>query len=165
MILWLAILGAWTVSFLFAGIEAGLLSVDPVRLRSHVKQRTPGAARLNRLLKHPERSLVTVLIVTNLANILGLLLLTKLLVASFAYAGFLIAGAAALPIYLFVLSVPAEVAVSAGFHFARWPHSAEFWRAPRLFFGRFWKSAGELAACSFRVAPRTAGVSLRRGKN
>ena len=105
MILWLAILGAWTVSFLFAGLEAGLLSVDPVRLRSHVKQRTAGAARLNRLLKHPERSLVTVLIVTNLANILGLLLLTKLLVASFAYAGFFIAGAAALPIYLFVLSV------------------------------------------------------------
>jgi len=105
MILWLAILGAWTVSFLFAGLEAGLLSVDPVRLRSHVKQRTSGAARLNRLLKHPERSLVTVLIVTNLANILGLLLLTKLLVASFAYAGFFIAAAAALPIYLFVLSV------------------------------------------------------------
>jgi putative hemolysin len=105
MILWFAILGAWAVSFLFAGIEAGLLSVDPVRLRSHVKQRTVGAARLNRLLKHPERVLVTVLLVTNLANILGLLLLTKLLVAWFAYAGFLIAGAAALPIYLFVLSV------------------------------------------------------------
>ena len=48
MILWLAILGAWTVSFLFAGLEAGLLSVDSVRLRSHVKQRTPGAARLDR---------------------------------------------------------------------------------------------------------------------
>ena len=105
MILWLAILGAWTVSFLFAGIEAGLLSVDPVRLRHHVKQRTPRATRLNRLLKHPERSLVTVLMVTNLANILGLLLLTKLLVASFAYAGFFIAVAVALPIYLFVLNV------------------------------------------------------------
>jgi magnesium and cobalt exporter, CNNM family len=105
MILWLAILGAWTVSFLFAGLEAGLLSVDPVRLRSHVKQRTSGAARLDRLLRHPERSLVTVLIVTNLANILGLLLLTKLLVASFGYTGFFLAVAVALPIYLFILNV------------------------------------------------------------
>ena len=105
MILWFAILGAWAVSFLFAGIEAGLLSVDPVRLRYHVKRRTPGAARLNRLLKHPERLLVTVLLVTNLANILGLLLLTKLLVASLGYGGFFVAGAVGLPIYLFVLNV------------------------------------------------------------
>jgi putative hemolysin len=105
MILWLAIVGAWTASFLFAGIEAGLLSVDPVRLRHHVKRRTPGAARLGRLLKHPERVLVTVLVVTNLANILALLLLTKSLVASFGDAGFLIAGAIAIPVYLFVLSV------------------------------------------------------------
>jgi CBS domain containing-hemolysin-like protein len=105
MILWFAILGAWAVSFLFAGIEAGLLSVDPVRLRYHVKQRTAGAVRLNRLLKHPERLLVTVLLITNLANILGLLLLTKLLVASLGYGGFFVAGVVALPIYLFVLNV------------------------------------------------------------
>ncbi len=105
MIVWLFILGAWAVSFLFAGIEAGLLSVDPVRLRHHVKRGKAGAARLDRLLKHPERLLVTVLLVTNLANILGLLLLTKLLVASFAYAGFFIAVVIALPIYLFLLNV------------------------------------------------------------
>lgn len=105
MILWLVILAAWTISFVFAGIEAGLLSVDHVRLRQHLKQRTPGASRLNRLLKRPERLLMTVLLVTNMANILGLLLLTKLLVASSGYIGFLLAAAIALPIYLFVLSV------------------------------------------------------------
>lgn len=105
MIYSVAILFLWTVSFFFAGIEAGLLSVDPVRLRHHVKQRRPAALRLDRLVKRPERLLITVLLVTNLANILGLLLLTKLLVARFGYAGFLWSVLIALPIYLFVLGV------------------------------------------------------------
>jgi putative hemolysin len=99
------ILCLWTVSFFFAGIEAGLLSVNPVRLRHHVKQRQPSALRLDRLTKRPERLLITVLLITNLADILGLLLLTKLLVASFGLAGFLWAILIALPIYLFVLAV------------------------------------------------------------
>ena len=101
----IAILCLWAVSFLFAGIEAGLLSVDPVRLRHHVKQRRPSALRLERLTKRPERLLITVLLVTNMANILGLLLLAKVLVSSFGSAGFFWAIVIALPIYLFVLSV------------------------------------------------------------
>ena len=100
-----AILCLWAASFLFAGIEAGLLSVDPVRLRHHVKQGKPAALRLERLTKRPERLLITVLLVTNMANILGLLLLTKVLVSSFGSAGFFWAIVIALPIYLFVLSV------------------------------------------------------------
>ncbi|HEX4640753.1 MAG TPA: CNNM domain-containing protein, partial [Chthoniobacterales bacterium] len=95
----------WTISFFFAGIEAGLLSVDPVRLRHQVKQGKPAAQRLDRLTKQPERLLVTVLLVTNFANILGLLILTKMLVARFGTPGFLLAVVIALPIYLFVLSV------------------------------------------------------------
>jgi CBS domain containing-hemolysin-like protein len=105
MIYGFAILFLWTVSFFFAGIEAGLLSIDPVRLRHHVKQHRPAALRLDRLVKRPERLLITVLLVTNLANIFGLLLLTKLLVAQFGYAGFLWSILIALPIYLFVLGV------------------------------------------------------------
>jgi len=105
MIWVLPILLLWIVSFFFAGIEAGLLSVDPVRLRHQVKQNRPAALRLERLTKRPERLLVTVLLVTNFANILGLLLLTKLLVAQFGTLGFLLALVIALPIYLFVLSV------------------------------------------------------------
>ncbi len=95
----------WTVSFFFAGIEAGLLSIDPVRLRHHVKQRKRSALRLERLMKHPERLLITVLLITNMADILGLLLLTKLLVEYFDYAGFVISIVVAIPIYLFVLAV------------------------------------------------------------
>jgi putative hemolysin len=101
----LAILCLWTVSFFFAGIEAGLLSIDPVRLRHHVKRRKPSALRLERLMRRPERLLITVLLVTNMADILGLLLLTKLLVRQFGSAGFFASILVALPIYLFVLAV------------------------------------------------------------
>ena len=95
----------WLVSFLFAGIEAGLLSVDPVRLRYHVKRGNPAAIVLNHLLQKPERLFVTVLLITNLADILGLLLLTRRLVWAFGTKGFLVAFLIALPIYLFVLAV------------------------------------------------------------
>ena len=105
MIYGLAILLLWTISFFFAGIEAGLLSVDPVRLRHQVKRGRPAALRLDRLTKRPERLLITVLLVTNFANILGLLLLAKLLVVRFGTLGFALAIVIALPIYLFVLSV------------------------------------------------------------
>jgi CBS domain containing-hemolysin-like protein len=105
MIYGFAIFLLWTISFFFAGIEAGLLSIDPVRLRHQVKQNLLAAIRLDRLTKQPERLLVTVLLVTNFANILGLLLLTQLLVARFGISGYLWALIIALPIYLFVLSV------------------------------------------------------------
>ena len=95
----------WIVSFFFNGIESGLLSIDPVRLRQNVKRRVPAALRLNRLLKHPERLLGTVLLVTNAADILGLLLLTRELVRACGYAGFFFSLAIALPVYLFFLSV------------------------------------------------------------
>jgi putative hemolysin len=101
----LIIFCCWSLAFLFNGIEAGLMSIDPVRLRYHVKQKTLAALRLNRLLKHPERLLVTVLLVTNLADILGALLFTRALVRMFGDGGFLVAFVILLPIYLFLLSV------------------------------------------------------------
>ena len=105
MIIGLIIFCCWIVSFFFNGIESGLLSIDPVRLRQNVKRRVPAALRLNRLLRHPERLLVTVLLVTNAADIVGLLLLTRQLVRSWGYAGFFFSLAIALPVYLFLLSV------------------------------------------------------------
>src|SRR5438552_551718 len=96
----------WVISFIFNGIESGLLSIDPVRLRQKVKRRVPAALTLNRLLQRPERLLVTVLLVTNAADILGLLLLTRQLVRSFGYAGYVLSLLIALPVYLFLLGVP-----------------------------------------------------------
>jgi putative hemolysin len=105
MIVALIIFCCWIVSFLFNGIESGLLSIDPVRLRQNSKRGVLAAQRLNRLLKHPERLLATVLLFTNAADILGLLLLTRQLVRSCGYAGYFFSLAIAFPVYLFLLSV------------------------------------------------------------
>jgi CBS domain containing-hemolysin-like protein len=105
MIIGLIIFCCWIVSFFFNGIESGLLSIDPIRLRQNVKQRVPAAVRLNRLLKHPERLLMTVLLITNAADILGLFLLTRELVRLWGYAGYFLSLAIALPVYLFLFSV------------------------------------------------------------
>ena len=105
MIDWFIIFCCWIVSFFFNGLESGLLSIDPVRFRQHLKRGVPAARRLDRLLKHPERLLATVLLCTNAADILGLLLLTRQLVGSYGYAGYFLSVAIALPVYLFLLSV------------------------------------------------------------
>jgi magnesium and cobalt exporter, CNNM family len=105
MIIGIVIFCCWVVSFFFNGIESGLLSVDPVRLRQNLKRRAPAAVRLNRLLKHPERLLATVLLVTNGADIIALLLLTRQLVRFYGPVGFVISIIIALPVYLFLLSV------------------------------------------------------------
>ncbi|MFL6513506.1 MAG: CNNM domain-containing protein [Chthoniobacterales bacterium] len=99
------IIACWIISFFFNGIESGLLAIDPVRLRRNVKRRIRPAIRLDRLLKRPERLLVTVLLVTNAADIVGLLLLTRQLVRAFGYPGYAIALVTALPVYVFLLSV------------------------------------------------------------
>lgn len=105
MIVGFIIFCCWIVSFFFNGIESGLLSIDPVRLRQNVKGGVPAARRLDRLLKRPERLLATVLLFTNAADILGLLLLTRQLVLWYGDIGYLFALAIALPVYLFLLSV------------------------------------------------------------
>jgi CBS domain containing-hemolysin-like protein len=105
MIVGFIIFCCWIISFFFNGIESGLLSIDPVRFRQNLKRGVPAARRLDRLLKHPGRLLATVLLFTNAADILGLLLLTRQLVRSYGHAGFLFALAIALPVYLFLLSV------------------------------------------------------------
>jgi putative hemolysin len=101
----LIIFCCWGVSFLFNGIEAGLMSINPIRLRHHVKQNQPAAVRLDQLLRRPERLLVTVLLITNLADILALLLLTRQLVWKFGSAGFFVASLIGFPVYLFALAV------------------------------------------------------------
>src|SRR5260370_36018784 len=93
------IVGCWAISFLFNGIEAGLTSIDPVRLRHHVKLNRPTAVRLDRLLKTPERVLVTVLLITNLADILALFVTGGLLVSRFAATGLFLAVLIALAQY------------------------------------------------------------------
>src|SRR5436309_14726737 len=105
MIVGFIIFCCWVISFFFNGIESGLLSIGPVRFRHNLKQGVTAARRLDRLHEHPERLLATVLLITNAADILGLLLLTRQLVRSFGYAGFFFSLAIALPVHLFLLVV------------------------------------------------------------
>ena len=102
--LWI-IFGCWVISFLFNGIEAGFMSIDPVRLRHNLKLNLPAAVRLDRLLKSPERPLVTVLLITNFVDIVALILLARQFVSRFGAAGLVLTVIVATPIYLFVLGV------------------------------------------------------------
>ncbi len=88
------------VSFLYAGIEAGLLSLDRTRLRSRVQQDDRAAVRLDRLLAHPGRLLATVLMVTNFADVAALILFTNAVVPWLGPRGYVAAGAVMLPVYL-----------------------------------------------------------------
>jgi putative hemolysin len=88
------------VSFLYSGIEAGLLSINRVRLKSRVQQDDRAAIRLDRLLSRPGWLLATVLLVTNFANVAALILLTNALTLRFGGRGIALAGVVMLPIYL-----------------------------------------------------------------
>ena len=103
--IWLVVAFCWAISFLFAGIEAGLLALDPVRLRHRADSGDRGACRLQKMVKQPERLLITVLIATNAADIIALIIVTHELVLRFGWLGYLAAVAIALPVYLFLLGV------------------------------------------------------------
>ena len=82
--IWVLVAFCWIISFLFSGIEAGLLALNPVRLRHRAKSGDHGARRLQKMLKQPERLLITVLLVTNAADIIALIILTHELVIRWA---------------------------------------------------------------------------------
>jgi putative hemolysin len=103
--IWVLVALCWIISFLFAGIEAGLLALNPVRLRHRAKSGDQRAKRLQEMLKQPERLLITVLLVTNAADIIALVILTRELDIRFGWIGYLMAIAIALPVYLFLLGV------------------------------------------------------------
>jgi putative hemolysin len=103
--IWCAVALCVFVSFIFSGIEAGILSVNRVRLKHRVKLRDAAALKLNRLLARPERLLITVLVVTNLMNIFALTLATQELSNLLGPRGYIVAGLIALPIYLLGLEL------------------------------------------------------------
>ena len=72
MVAFFELLACLGVSFIFSGVEAGILSINRVRLRHRAKLGEEAALVLSRLLEAPERMLITVLVVTNLMQILAL---------------------------------------------------------------------------------------------
>jgi len=99
------LLACWLISFLFAGIEAGLLALNPVRLRHRAKSGDRAAQRLQKMLENPERLLITVLLATNAADIVALIILTRELVIALGPIGYPVAILIALPVYLLLLGV------------------------------------------------------------
>ncbi len=102
---WFVLALCLVLSFVFSGIEAGIFSVSRVRLAHRAKQRDRAALKLTRLLETPDRLLITVLVVTNLANIFALVIASGHLVAAFGGRGYWIALAIYLPFYLFFLEL------------------------------------------------------------
>ncbi|MBS0656909.1 MAG: DUF21 domain-containing protein [Verrucomicrobia bacterium] len=88
------------ISFLFTGIEAGLLAVNPARLRARARAGEAAAQRLERLLERPERLFATALLVTNFMDLAALALVTGVLAAEFGLQGYLLALVLAFPVYL-----------------------------------------------------------------
>src|SRR5438105_5736489 len=103
--IWFLIALCWMISFLFSGIEAGLLALNPVRIRHTSKPVDRVAHQLQRMVNQPDRLIITVLLVTNAADIIALIILTHKLVSRWGWTGYAIAVAIALPVYLFLLGV------------------------------------------------------------
>jgi len=102
---WIALVVCLFVSFVFSGIEAGVLSLNRVRLRHRLKLDDPAARKLSALIARPERLLVTVLLVTNFMNICAVMLVTQACVHAWGKSGYGIALLIALPFYLLVLEM------------------------------------------------------------
>ncbi|MGB8355323.1 MAG: CNNM domain-containing protein [Chthoniobacteraceae bacterium] len=117
MIILCIVLVCLLVSAMFSGIEAGVLSVNRVRLQHQARLREKTAMKLNRLLARPERVLVTVLMVTNFMNICAVTLSTREFVRWFGVAGYGVAFIIWLPLYLGVELLPKSV-------FRRFPYRA-----------------------------------------
>src|SRR5215210_5509849 len=105
IVMWVAVVVCLLISFTFSGIEAGILSVNRVRLRHRVKLNDPAAQKLQALLARPERLLVTVLIVTNFMNICAMLLIGQACVQAWGRWGYFVALVIGLPVYLLGLEL------------------------------------------------------------
>jgi len=60
------------VTFVFSGIESGVLSINRIRLRQRALDQVAEAVALDALLQHPARLMATVVVMTTLSRILGL---------------------------------------------------------------------------------------------
>jgi len=75
--IWIAFLASLCVSFLFSGIESGVLSVNRVRLRHYALRGEEAARKLDAMLSRIERLVATVVLITNAANVVAITLLYR----------------------------------------------------------------------------------------
>ncbi len=101
--IWVGLLACLFISFLFSGIESGVLSVNRVRLRHHARRGGEEAQKLDQLLLRMERLMVTVVLITNGANIIAVSVLYAEFTRWLGVWGVLAALAVALPLFIFGL--------------------------------------------------------------
>ena len=99
---WILFMVCLAVSFVFSGTEAGLLSLNRLRLRQLSRSGDAHAIRLWRLVEEPSRLFITVLCVTGLANIIAILILASWFVHAFKAWGYLCTILVAFPVFLIV---------------------------------------------------------------
>lgn len=97
---WLLFLVCLAASSIFSGTEAGLLSLNRLRLRQLSRSGDLHANRLWRLVQEPSRLFITVLCVTGLANIIAMLILASWFVHALKGWGYLCTIVVAFPIFL-----------------------------------------------------------------
>ena len=102
---WFVLVFCLAASFLVSGTEAGILSLNRLRLRHLARQRDRAAIYLQQVLEQPAHLLVTVLIVTSLLNILALVLLANALVGWFGWSGYCLTLLVALPLFLVAIEL------------------------------------------------------------
>ncbi|MBV9997631.1 MAG: DUF21 domain-containing protein [Verrucomicrobia bacterium] len=105
---WVLVLVCLALSFVFSGVEAGLLSLNRVRLRHLARQGDPAAVRLQRILHGPAQVFVTVLVVTSLMNISAIVITANHLVERFGPWGYALTLVLALPFFLLVIEFCAK---------------------------------------------------------
>lgn len=101
--IWLVFLLCLVVSFMFSGIESGVLSVNRVRLRHFARRGEEAAVQLDQLLNRTERLVTTVVLVTNAANVGALTILYLQFTGWLGAGGAIAALVVALPIFIFGL--------------------------------------------------------------
>jgi len=91
------------VSFMFSGIEAGVLSVSRVRLRYRASQGERSAAKLEELLRRVEHLMVTVVLINGAANIAAIAILYGWFARWLGSTGGIAAVAVAIPVFVGLL--------------------------------------------------------------
>ncbi|MEO6054278.1 MAG: CNNM domain-containing protein, partial [Chthoniobacterales bacterium] len=115
---WMVILFCLAVSFIFSGIESGVLSINRLRLRHYARTGDQPAQQLEEMLKHLERLMITVVLVTSTANILATALIFQQFTKIFGEVGGVIGVVLCAPILIVIMEfLPKAV-------FRRFPYRA-----------------------------------------
>lgn len=98
---WLLLMVVVAVSFFLSGLEAGLFALNPVRIRTWMRQGRSGAAQLHRFLQDTEGFLWTILVGNTLANCVAVVLAMLLMLQVFGDRPLLLLGGFVLGVFVF----------------------------------------------------------------